>query len=154
MWIVTGKNFNHMLWTFIHHYRRSVWQSNVNKVKVWTGLATTCKNQYWCIIWVLLCIWPSNRSSVKINQFFSLTDFKYNLFVSGQKKNMCVYCHMLKKIMVGRAEMIFFFNFIFMPPAWKVRWGHLVIGSSVRPSVRLSVRLSVIPSRLQSKCNI
>ena len=40
---------------------------------------------------------------------------------------------------------------IFMPPAWKVRRGHLVIGSSVRPSVRpsvcrfvcLSVRLSV-----------
>ena len=32
---------------------------------------------------------------------------------------------------------------IFMPPAWKVRQGHLVIGSSVHPSVRLSVRNSV-----------
>ena len=32
---------------------------------------------------------------------------------------------------------------IFMPPAWKVRRGHLVIGSSVRPSVCLSVRPSV-----------
>ena len=30
-----------------------------------------------------------------------------------------------------------------MPLAWKVRRGHLVIGSSVRPSVRLSVRNSV-----------
>ena len=36
---------------------------------------------------------------------------------------------------------------IFMPPAWKVRRGHLVIGSSVRPSVCASV----IPSRLQIK---
>ena len=34
----------------------------------------------------------------------------------------------------------------FYAPAWKVRRGHLVIGSSVR----LSVCLSVIPSRLQS----
>ena len=36
-----------------------------------------------------------------------------------------------------------------MPPAFKVRRGHLVFGSSVclsvRPSVRLSVRLSVRP---------
>ena len=36
---------------------------------------------------------------------------------------------------------------IFMPPAWKVRRGHLVFGSSVRlsvcPSLRLSVRNSV-----------
>ena len=30
-----------------------------------------------------------------------------------------------------------------MPPAWKVRRGHLVFGSSVRPSVRLSVCPSV-----------
>ena len=47
---------------------------------------------------------------------------------------------------------------IFMPPAWKVRRGHLVIGSSVClsvcPFVCLSVCLSVIPSRLQTKCNI
>ena len=41
-------------------------------------------------------------------------------------------------------------NYFFMPPAWKVRRGHLVIGSSVC----LSVRLLVIPSRLQTKCNI
>ena len=27
---------------------------------------------------------------------------------------MCVYCHMLKKIRVGRSEMIFFLNFIFI----------------------------------------
>ena len=32
---------------------------------------------------------------------------------------------------------------IFMPPAWKVRQGHLVFGSSVCLSVRLSVRNSV-----------
>ena len=33
-------------------------------------------------------------------------------------------------------------QFFFMPPAWKVRRGHLVIGSSVRPSVRNSVPLT------------
>ena len=32
---------------------------------------------------------------------------------------------------------------VFMSPAWKVRRGHLAIGSSVCPSVRLSVRNSV-----------
>ena len=32
---------------------------------------------------------------------------------------------------------------LFMPPAWKVRRGHLVIGSSVCPSVCLSVRNSI-----------
>ena len=48
---------------------------------------------------------------------------------------MCVYGHMLKKFRsVGN---------IFMPPAWKVRRGHLVFGSSVRPSVRPSVCPSV-----------
>ena len=54
------------------------------------------------------------------------------------------------------------FLWLFMSPAWKVRRGHLVFGSSVRPSVCPSVRLfvrpsvcpSVIPSRLHSKCNI
>ena len=34
-------------------------------------------------------------------------------------------------------------NYFFMPPAWKVRRGHLVIGSSVRLSVCLSVCLSI-----------
>ena len=61
----------------------------------------------------------------------------------------------------------FVYDFLFMPLAWKVRRGHLVIGhpsvclsvrQSVRPSVRLSVRpsicLSVILSRLQTKFNI
>ena len=45
-------------------------------------------------------------------------------------------------------EMFFFFHikkWIFMPPAWKVRRGHLVIGSSVRLSVCLSVCPSVCP---------
>ena len=28
-------------------------------------------------------------------------------------KNMCVYCHMLKKIRVGRSEIIFFFLILF-----------------------------------------
>ena len=42
---------------------------------------------------------------------------------------------------------------VFMTPAWKVRRGHLVIRSSVRPSVCLFVCLSVIPSRLQTKSN-
>ena len=32
---------------------------------------------------------------------------------------------------------------LFMPPAWKVRQGHLVIGASVRPSICLSVCPSV-----------
>ena len=30
------------------------------------------------------------------------------------KKNMCVYCHMLKKIRVGRSEMIFFLILFFI----------------------------------------
>ena len=34
-------------------------------------------------------------------------------------------------------------NFFYMPPTWKIRRGHLVIGSSVRPSVCPSVCLSV-----------
>ena len=34
-------------------------------------------------------------------------------YIWGQKKNMCVYCHMLKKIRVGRSEIFFFFNLIF-----------------------------------------
>ena len=40
-------------------------------------------------------------------------------------------------------------NTIFMPPAWKVCWGHLVIGPSICPFVCLSI----IPSLLQTKCN-
>ena len=40
-----------------------------------------------------------------------------------------------------------------MPPAWKVRRGHLVIGLSVRPSVCLSVCLSVCPPVCPSVCN-
>ena len=35
---------------------------------------------------------------------------------------------------------------LFMPPAWKVRRGHLVVGSSIRLSVHLSVCLSIRPS--------
>ena len=31
-----------------------------------------------------------------------------------QKKNMCVYCHMLKKIRVGRSEIIFFLILFFI----------------------------------------
>ena len=49
------------------------------------------------------------------------------------KLNMC-YAYT-----VGRFKTIH----VFMPPAWKVRRGHLVIGSSVCPFVRLSVCLSV-----------
>ena len=40
--------------------------------------------------------------------------------------NMSVYSHMLKKLGSVSRKYIFF-----MPLAWKVRWGHLVIGSSV-----------------------
>ena len=40
-------------------------------------------------------------------------------------------------------SVIFLNSIIFMPPAWKVRRGHLVIGSSVRPSVCPSVCPSV-----------
>ena len=29
------------------------------------------------------------------------------------KKNMCVYCHMLKKIRVGRSEIIFYYFLFF-----------------------------------------
>ena len=32
----------------------------------------------------------------------------------AQKKNMCVYCHMLKKIRVGRSEKIFFLILFFI----------------------------------------
>ena len=42
----------------------------------------------------------------------------------------------------------------FYAPAWKVRRGHIVIGSSVHPFVCLSVCLSIIPSGFQTKCNI
>ena len=31
-----------------------------------------------------------------------------------KKKNKCVYCHMLKKIRVGRSEMIFFLILFFI----------------------------------------
>ena len=30
------------------------------------------------------------------------------IIAKAKKKNMCVYCHMLKKIRVGRSEIIFF----------------------------------------------
>ena len=43
---------------------------------------------------------------------------------------------------------------LFMPPTWKVRWGHLVIGWSFCQSVGLSICLSLILSCLQTKCNI
>ena len=33
---------------------------------------------------------------------------------SGQKKNMCVYCHMLKKIRVGQSEILFFLILFFI----------------------------------------
>ena len=56
-------------------------------------------------------------------QNIGLRDFYHSLtlllpgtsvFHKANKKNMCVYCHMLKKIRVGRSEIIFFFlNFIF-----------------------------------------
>ena len=32
----------------------------------------------------------------------------------AKKKNMCVYCHMLKKIRVGRSEIIFFLILFFI----------------------------------------
>ena len=32
----------------------------------------------------------------------------------AKKKNMCVYCHMLKKIRVGRSEILFFFILFFI----------------------------------------
>ena len=39
----------------------------------------------------------------------------FTKMLTGQKKkNMCVYCHMLKKIRVGRSEIIFFLNIIFL----------------------------------------
>ena len=43
---------------------------------------------------------------------------------------------------------LYLFISSFMPPAWKVRRGHLVIGSSVRPSVCPSV----IPSIVRPAC--
>ena len=46
---------------------------------------------------------------------FSLSDFfvAFKLCL-GQEKNMCVYCHMLKKIRVGRSEIIFFLILFFI----------------------------------------
>ena len=48
--------------------------------------------------------------------------------------------HELSKISYKENSIIFF-----MPPAWKVRRWHLVIGLSVRPFVCLSFRPSVCP---------
>ena len=42
----------------------------------------------------------------------SVLNHVYKLWL-GQNKNMCVYCHMLKKIRVGRSE-ILFFKFYFL----------------------------------------
>ena len=36
------------------------------------------------------------------------------LTIRPKKKNMCVYCHMLKKIGVGRSEIIFFLILFFI----------------------------------------
>ena len=59
-----------------------------------------------------LCGSGSNPSVVSIcPKYFTLDTATCNL---GQKKNMCVYCHMLKKIRVGRSEIIFFLILFFI----------------------------------------
>ena len=40
--------------------------------------------------------------------------YYWHLHCIRPKKNMCVYCHMLKKIRVGRSEMIFFLILFFI----------------------------------------
>ena len=52
-----------------------------------------------------------------INRFASTneplsTQLSHNKY-KAKKKNMCVYCHMLKKIRVGRSEINFFFSLFF-----------------------------------------
>ena len=56
-----------------------------------------------------------DRPCTEFSAFSGKTDsMDQAKFLSGQKKkNMCVYCHMLKKIKVGRSEIYIFFNFIF-----------------------------------------
>ena len=36
------------------------------------------------------------------------------MYTKAKKKNMCVYCHMLKKIRVGRLEILFFLTLFFI----------------------------------------
>ena len=38
----------------------------------------------------------------------------HGIYKAKKKKNMCVYCHMLKKIRVGRSEILFFLILFFI----------------------------------------
>ena len=52
-----------------------------------------------CLLFIVLTIRV-------INSFVEISAIP--IFHKAKKKNMCVYCHMLKKIRVGRSEIIFF----------------------------------------------
>ena len=79
----------------------------------------------------------------------------------GGLKVCCCYCDKAKKSVSSDIPLTSVFPWkmfgslghkdllIFMPRAWNVRQGHLVMGSFVR----LSACLSVIPSRIQTKFN-
>ena len=60
-------------------------------------------------------------------------------FVSEYNNNLHLYKEISFRICASN-------SLCFYAPAWKVRCGHLLIGSFVRPSVRLSVCLFVCPS--------
>ena len=71
--------------------------------------------------------------------------FCMNICISfiGHCKSKCSREMLKIYIYINMDVILFFVTSIFMPPAWKVRRGHLVFGSSVRPSVRPFVCLSV-----------
>ena len=86
---------------------------------------------WWC---------PSGSPSVRVSVRPFSTLFSYMLWHIELKfcTSLCFYVLQIK------FECSHFAS-IFMPPAWKVRRGHLVFGSSVRLFVRLSVCLFVRP---------
>ena len=72
-------------------------------------------------------LWPWSRSQVKVTTWcqlkglvtrIMLVKYQCSIFNTSEdmrpKKNMCVYCHMLKNIRVGRSEIIFFLILFFI----------------------------------------
>ena len=114
--------------------------------------------EYACQIWSL---YTSNGSKViakvKVDNKQTDRQDKNNMppiIRSGGIKKFALWSNQkLIPLQMELSKHMIFLSF-FMPQAWKVRRGHLVIGSPIRPSVCTSVCLSVIPYRLQTKCNI
>ena len=87
--------------------------------------------------------------------------FKFKSWLGSQFISMCIniqnirsasravthtwmiYMYFIKKKIIHVLNVFYYIFGFFMPPAWKVCQGHLVIGSSVSPFVCLSVRNSV-----------